>query len=154
MKWWDRMPWSLFSECWLLYFKLKLQYFGHLMQSWLIGKDWCWEGLGAGGERDTRGWDGWMASLIQWMWELDHKEGWMPNNWCFCAVVLEKTVESSLDWKSSNQSNLMEINPEYLLEGLMLKLKLQYFSHLRWRTNSLEKTLMLGYIEGSRRREQ
>ena len=48
----------------------------------------------------------------------------------------------------------MEINPEYLLEGLMLKLKLQYFSHLRWRTDSLEKTLLLGYIEGSRRREQ
>ena len=48
--------------------KLKLQYFGHLMQSWLIGKDWCWEGLGAGGEGDDWGWDGWMASLTQWTW--------------------------------------------------------------------------------------
>ena len=52
----------------------------------------------------------------------------------------------------SNQSILKEINPEYLLEGLMLKLKLQYFGHLMRRTDSLEKTLMLGKIEGRRRR--
>ena len=55
---------------------------------------------------------------------------------------------------SSNQSTLKEINPEYSLEGLMLKLKLQYFGHLMWRTDSLEKTLMLGKIEGGRRRGQ
>ena len=54
--------------------------------------------------------------------------------------------------RRSNQSILKEINPEYLLEGLMLKLKLQYFGHLMWRANSLEKTLMLGKIEGRRRR--
>ena len=54
----------------------------------------------------------------------------------------------------SNQSILKEISPEYLLEGLMLKLKLQYFGHLMWRADSLEKTLMLGKIEGRRRREQ
>ena len=54
--------------------------------------------------------------------------------------------------RRSNQSILKEINPEYLLEGLMLKLKLQYFGHLMWRTDSLEKTLMLGKIEGKRRR--
>ena len=53
----------------------------------------------------------------------------------------------------SNQSILKEISPEYSLEGLMLKLKLQYFGHLMWRTDSLEKTLMLGKIEGRRRRE-
>ena len=53
--------------------------------------------------------------------------------------------------KRSNQSILKEINPEYSLEGLMLKLKLQYFGHLMWRANSLEKTLMLGKIEGRRR---
>ena len=53
--------------------------------------------------------------------------------------------------KRSNQSTLNEINPEYLLEGLMLKLKLQYFGHLIWRINSLEKALMLGKIEGGRR---
>ena len=52
----------------------------------------------------------------------------------------------------SNQSILKEINPEYSMEGLMLKLKLQYFGHLMWRTDSLEKTLMLGKIEGGRRR--
>ena len=56
--------------------------------------------------------------------------------------------------KRSYQSILREINPEYSLEGLMLKLKLQNFSHLMWKANSLEKTLMLGKIEGKRRREQ
>ena len=56
--------------------------------------------------------------------------------------------------RRSNQSILKEINPEYLLEGLMLKLKLQYFGHLMQRTDSLEKTLMLGNIEGGRRRGQ
>ena len=54
--------------------------------------------------------------------------------------------------RRSNQSILKEINPEYTLEGLMLKLKLQYFGHLMQRTDSLEKTLMLGKIEGRRRR--
>ena len=54
--------------------------------------------------------------------------------------------------RRSNQSILKEINPEYSLEGLMLKLKLQYFGHLMWRTDSLEKTLMMGKIEGRRRR--
>ena len=54
--------------------------------------------------------------------------------------------------RKSNQSNLKEINPEYSLEGLMLKLKLQYFGHLMQRANPLEKTLMLGKIEGRRRR--
>jgi len=56
--------------------------------------------------------------------------------------------------KRSNQSNLKEINPDYTLEGLMLKLKLQYFGHLMRRTDSLEKTLMLGKIEGRRRRRR
>ena len=56
--------------------------------------------------------------------------------------------------RRSNQSILKEISPEYILEGLMLKLKLQYFGHLMRRNDSLEKTLMLGKIEGRRRREQ
>ena len=68
--------------------------------------------------------------------------------------MLEKTLESHLDCKGSNQSILKEINPEYLLKGLMLKLKLQYFGHLMERANSLEKTLMLGNIEGRRRGQQ
>ena len=67
-------------------------------------------------------------------------------------MVLEKTLESPLDCKGSNQSILKEISPEYSLEGMMLKLKLQYFGHLMQRAYSLEKTLMLGKIEGKRRR--
>ena len=64
--------------------------------------------------------------------------------------MLEKTLESPLDSKRSNQSILKEISPEYSSEGLMLKLKLQYFSHLMRRTDSFEKTLMLGNIERGR----
>ena len=67
-------------------------------------------------------------------------------------MVLEKTLESPLDSKESNQSILKEINPEYSLEGMVLKLKLQYFGHLIQRADSLEKTLLLGKIEGRRRR--
>ena len=69
-------------------------------------------------------------------------------------MVLEKILESLLDCKEISQSILKEIIPDYSLEGLMLKLKLQYFGHLMQRTDSLEKTLMLGKIEGSRRRGQ
>ena len=87
------------------------------------------------------------------MWELDQKEGWVPKNWFFQTVVLEKTLESPLDFRSSNQSILKEINPEYSLEGLMLKLKLQYFDHVMWRAESLEKTLMLGKTEGRKEKE-
>ena len=86
------------------------------------------------------------------MWELDYKESWAPKNWCFWTVVLEKTLESPLDCKESNQSTLKEISPEYSLEGLMLRLKLQYFGHLMWRADSFEKTLILGGIGGRRRR--
>ena len=65
--------------------------------------------------------------------------------------MLEKTFESPLDYKRSNQSIVKEISPEYSLERLMLKLKVQYFGHLMGRIDSLEKTLMLGKIEGRRR---
>ena len=65
-------------------------------------------------------------------------------------MVLEKTLESPLDSKEINQSILKEINPEYSLKGLVLKLKFQYFGHLMQRVNSLEKTLMLGKIEDRR----
>ena len=84
----------------------------------------------------------------EWMWELDHKESWAQKNWCFWTVVLE----SPLTARKSNQSILKEISSEYLLEGLILKLKLLYFGHLIGRADSLEKTLMLGKIEGRRRR--
>ena len=88
--------------------------------------------------------NGFFSSYV-WLWELDHKEGWAPKNWCFQIVVLEKTLTSPLDRRRSNQSILKEINPEYSLEGLILKL--QYFGHLI-RSDSLEKTLLLGKIEG------
>ena len=67
-------------------------------------------------------------------------------------MVLEKILECLLDCRRSNQSILKEINPEYSLEGLMLKLKLQYFGQLMQRADSLEKTLMLGKTDGKRRR--
>ena len=81
-----------------------------------------------------------------WMWELDYEEGWAPKNWCFWTVVLEKTFESPWTAKRSNQPILKEISPGISLEGMMLKLKLQYFGHLMRRVDSLEKTLMLGGI--------
>ena len=84
----------------------------------------------------------------------DYKESWTPKNWCFWTVVLKKILESFLDRKDSSQSILNKISPEYSLEGLMLKLKLQYFGYLIWRADSLEKTLMLGKIEGRRRGRQ
>ena len=67
-------------------------------------------------------------------------------------MVLEKTLESPWTARRFNQSILKEISPECSLEGLMLKLKFQYFGHLMGRTDSLEKTLMLGKIEGGRKR--
>ena len=69
-------------------------------------------------------------------------------------MVLEKTLKSPLDCKELNQSMLKEINPEYSLEELILKLKLQYSGHLMGRTDSLGKTMMLGKIEGWRKRGQ
>ena len=89
------------------------------------------------------------SSSRVWMWGLDHKESWAPEIWCFWTVVLEKTLESPLDCKEI-KSILKEISPDYSLEGLMLKL--QYFGHLMQIANSLEKTLMLGKIDGRRRR--
>ena len=73
------------------------------------------------------------------------------KDWCFWTVVLEKTRESPLDSKIK-PVNPKGNHPEYSLEGLMLKLKLQYFSHLMWRADSLEKTQMLGKTEGRGRR--
>ena len=88
------------------------------------------------------------------MWELDCKEGWTPKNWCFWTTVLGNMLGSPLDARRSHQSVLKEINPEHSLEGLMLQLKVQYFGQLMRRTDSLERTLMLGKIEGRRRRGQ
>ena len=85
------------------------------------------------------------------MWELDYKENWMPKNdafelWCWRLLRVPWPA------RRSNQSILKEISPGYSLEGLMLKLKLQYFGHLIERADSLEKTLILGKIGDTRRR--
>ena len=85
-------------------------------------------------------------------WIIKKAEPWRTDAfelWCWRRLL-------RVPWtaRKSNQSILKEINPEYSLEGLMLKLKLQYFGHLMWRTDSLEKTLMLGKIEGGRKRRQ
>ena len=85
-----------------------------------------------------------------WMWELDYHENWAPKNWCFWTVVLEKTPESPLDCKEIQPVHPKEISPWCSLQGLMLKVKLQYFGHLMRRVYSLEKTLMFGKIEGRR----
>ena len=84
------------------------------------------------------------------MWELDHKEGRASNNWCFQIVVLEKTLESPLDSKEFKPVSLKGNQSWILMEGLMLKLKLQYFGHLMQRADSQEKTLMQGKTEGRR----
>ena len=88
------------------------------------------------------------------MWELNHTESWALENWYFWTVVLETLLRVPWTARRSNQSSLKEISPEYSLEGLMLKLKLQYFSHLMRKTYLLEKTLMLGKVEDRRRRGQ
>ena len=87
-----------------------------------------------------------------WLWELDHKESWVLKNWCFWTVALEKTLESALDCKEIKAVNPKGNQSWIFLEGQMLKLKLQSFGHLMWRTDSLEKTLMLGKIEGRRKK--
>ena len=92
------------------------------------------------------------SSSYVWIWELDYKENWTQKNWCFWTVVLERLLIVPRTARRSNQSIRKEISPEHSLEILMLKLKLQYFGHLIWRTYSLEMTLMLGKIEGRRRR--
>ena len=99
----------------------------------------------------SQGYD--FSSSHVWMWELDYKESWALKNWCFWTVFLEKLLRIPWTTRRSNQSILKEISPGCSLEGLMLKLKLQYFGHLKQRADSFEKTLMLGKTEGWRRRD-
>ena len=89
-----------------------------------------------------------------WMWELDYKESWAPKNWCFWTVVLEKTLESPLDCKEIQPVHPKGDQSWVFIGRTDVKLKLQYFGHLMRRTDSFEKTLMLGKIEGRRRRGQ
>ena len=87
-----------------------------------------------------------------WMWELDYKESWRTD--AFEPWRWRKLLRVPWTARRSNQSILKEISPEYSLEGLMLKLKLQYFGHLIRRADSFEKTLLLGMSVGGRRRGQ
>ena len=90
------------------------------------------------------------SSGHEWMWELDCEESWVPKNWCFWIMVLEKPLESPLDCKEIQAVHFKDISPGCSLEALTLKLKLQYFGHLMLRVDSLEKTLMLRGIGGGR----
>ena len=85
------------------------------------------------------------------MWESDYKESWALKNWCFELWCWRRLLRIPWTARRSNQS-ILKISPGFSLERLMLKLKLQYFGHLMRRTDSLEKTLMLGKIKGERRR--
>ena len=89
------------------------------------------------------------SSCDVWIWELDHKESWALKNWCCWTVMLEKTLESPLDSKEIKLVNPKGNQPWIFMEGLILKLKLQYFGHLMWR-----KTLMPEKTEGRRGRGQ
>ena len=90
--------------------------------------------------------------VVMYGCELYHKEGWASWTDAFELWCLRRLLRVPWTARRSNQSILKEISPEYTLEGLMLKLKLQYFGHLMWRTDLLEKTSMLGKIKGRRRR--
>ena len=86
------------------------------------------------------------------MWELDNKKGWARRIDAFELWCWRRLFRVPWTARRSNQSILKEISAEYSLEGLMLKLKLQYFGHLIWRADSLERILMLGKIEDGRRK--
>ena len=84
------------------------------------------------------------SSSFVLVWELGHKASWAPKNWCFWIVVLVKTLESPLDCKETKPVSPKGNQTWIFIEGLMLKLKLQYFGHLMQRANLLKKTLILG----------
>ena len=94
------------------------------------------------------------SSSHVWMWELDYKESWAPNNWCFWTVVLEKTVVSPWDCKEIKPVNLKEDQCWIFIGRADAEAETPILGHLIRRTDSLEKTLMLGKIEGRRRRGQ
>ena len=88
------------------------------------------------------------------MWELDCEESWAPKNWCFWTVVLEKTLESPLDCKEIQPVHTKRDQSLVFIGRTDVESEIQYFGHLMWRVDSLEKTLMLGGIGGRRRRGQ
>jgi len=98
----------------------------------------------------SQGYD--FSSSHLWMWEMDYKESWVPKNCCFEPWCWRRLLRVPWTARRSNQFILKEISPGCSLEGLMLTLKLQYSGHLMQRADSFEKTLMLGKIEGRRRK--
>ena len=92
------------------------------------------------------------SSSQVWIWELDYKESWVPNNWCFWTVVLEKTLVSPLDCKEIQPVNPKGNQPWIFIGRTDAEAETPILVHLMWRTDSFEKTLMLGKIEGRRRR--
>ena len=94
----------------------------------------------------------WRSLCHVWMWELGYKESWAPKNWCLWTVVLWKTPEGPLDCKEIQPVHPKGDQSWVCIGRMMSKLKLQYFGHLLRRADSLEKTLMLGKIEGGKRR--
>ena len=89
-----------------------------------------------------------------WMWELDHKEGWMPKNWCFQTVVMEKTPESPLHSKEIKPVNAKGYQPWISIGRTEAESEAPILGHLMWRLDSLEKTLILGKIEDRRMKGQ
>ena len=94
------------------------------------------------------------SSSHVWMWELDSTESWVPKNWCFWTVVLGKTFDSPLDCKEIQPVHPKGDQSWVFIGRTNAEAETPYFDHLMWRTDSLEKTLMLGKIEGGRRRGQ
>ena len=160
-----KVPWSVRSnqpilkeinpEYSLKVLMLKLQYFGHLLwragfiqgsvsQSVLLRPvastspdnllkcKWAGSTLDKGSSSQIYD----FSSSHVWMWEFDYKETWAPKNWCFEKWCWRRLLRVPWTARRSNQSIQKEISPECSLEGLMLKLKLQYFGHLMWRTDS------------------
>ena len=94
------------------------------------------------------------SSSPVWMWKLDYKESWALKNWCFWTVVLERTLESPLDCEEIQPVHPKGDQSWVFIRRTDVEAKTPYFGHLMRRTNSLEKTLMLGKIEGRRRKGQ
>ena len=86
------------------------------------------------------------------MWELDCEESWAPKNWCFWTVVLEKSLESPLDCKEIQPAHPKGDQSWVFIGRTYAEAEIQYFGHIMWRVDSLEKTLMLGGTGGRRRR--
>ena len=85
-----------------------------------------------------------------WTWELDHKKGWMPKNWCFQTVMMEKTPESPLDCNKIKPVSPKAYQPWIFIQRTDAESEAPILGHLMWRADSLEKTLILGKIEGRR----